>query len=159
MEREHVDMNRISPDEARQALADVDEGRQQVARRAAAPWWYHVGIGASLLFAFASVSIGWDWIPYGVIGGLFLGPYLVTQAAKHFTGVSLDRFQATPGARRISLGIGILVPALILVGLVLEWGLDLRGAMAAVGVLVMVLVIVLGRRLDAVLTRELGRPA
>jgi hypothetical protein len=48
---------------------------------------------------------------------------------------------------------------LILLGLALEWGAELRGSMALCGVVMAVVTVMAGRRIDAVLTRELGRPA
>ncbi|WFE30324.1 hypothetical protein O7623_14540 [Solwaraspora sp. WMMD791] len=152
-------MAQLDPRQAREALAGIDADRQDLARRAVAPWWFHSGLGLSLAIAFASVSLGWDWIPYGVIVGLLIGPIVVAQAANHATGVSLDRLHATPGARRISIKFGASLPVLIIAGLGLEWGLGLTGAMAATGLLVLVLAIVAGRAIDAALLRELGRTA
>ncbi|MEU5964291.1 hypothetical protein ABZ777_24060 [Micromonospora parva] len=152
-------MNRIGPQEARQALVQVAGGREIIADRAVAPWWYHLGIGLSLLWAFAAVSIGWAWIPYGVIIGLLVGPLLFNLAANHVTGISLDRYHATPGARRISVRAGAALPVLIVLGLALEWGADLRGSMAVCGVVMLVITIVAGRRIDAALVRDLGRRA
>ncbi|PWR11324.1 hypothetical protein DKT68_06130 [Micromonospora acroterricola] len=152
-------MERMSPQEARRTLAEVAGGREIVAGRAVAPWWYHLGIGLSLFWAFAAVSIGWAWIPYGVIIGLLIGPLLFNLAANHVTGISLDRYHATPGARRISVRAGMALPVLIVLGLALEWGADLRGAMAACGVVMLVITVVAGRRIDAALVRDLGRQA
>ncbi|MBL6280295.1 hypothetical protein JMF97_29455 [Micromonospora fiedleri] len=152
-------VHRIGPQEARRALAEITDGRAVVAGQAVAPWWYHPGMGASLLWAFAAVSVGWAWIPYGVIIGLLLGPLLLNFAANHATGVSLDRYHATPAARRISVRAGMALPVLIVLGLALEWGADLRGSMAACGVVMLVITIVAGRRIDAALVHELGRPA
>ena len=150
---------RMSPEEARQALAGAADGQRLVAERAVAPWWYHAGLGLSLLWAFATVSIGWAWIPYGVIGGLLIVPLVLHQAANHVTGISLDRYSATAGARRISVRSGAALPVLIVLGLALEWGAELRGSMALCGVVMAVITVLAGRRIDAALTRELGRPA
>ena len=149
----------MSPQEARRALAEAAEGREIVARRAVAPWWYHVGLGLSLCWAFATVSIGWGWIPYGVITGLLVVPLLLNLAANHVTGISLDRYTATPGARRISVRASVALPVLIVVGLAAEWGAGLRGSMAVCGLVMLVVTVLAGRRVDAVLARELGRPA
>lgn len=145
----------VSPAEARTALAHAAGVRDHAVQRAASPWWFHPGIACCLLFAFASVSLGREVIPFGVILGLGFGPMAFAAAARHTTGVSVDRFYATPGARRLSLAHGAFVVALIPIGLLLEWVADLRGAMALCGVVVFVATVLLGRRLDAVLRREL----
>lgn len=149
-------MEPVNPKDARNALDQAAGARAHVARRAAAPGWYHPAVGCCLLFAFASVSLGYDVIPYGVIIGIGLGPLLLSLLAGHRTGVSVDRYYSTPGVRRISWALVLLVVALIGVGLVLEWVVDLRWAMAVCGVVALVGTVLLGRRMDAVLVEELG---
>ncbi|NWF28203.1 hypothetical protein HW130_18340 [Streptomyces sp. PKU-EA00015] len=145
----------MNSEEARQALAQAGAARAGVAARAAAPRWYYPAVGGCFLFAFASVSIDWDLIPFGVVLGISLGPTLLTMAAGHATGVSFNRYYATPGARRITSVLGPLLVTLIALGLVLEWGADLRWSMAACGVVALVATVVAGRRLDRAVTEEL----
>ncbi|MFJ7064790.1 hypothetical protein [Streptomyces sp. NPDC101115] len=145
----------MDSEEARRALEQAGADRANTVARAAAPGWYYPAIGGCLLFAFASVSIGWDLIPYGVILGIGLGPLLVTTAAARATGVSLDRFHATPGARRISALYGPFVIALIGIGLALEWGADLRWSMAVCGLLALAGTVVAGRRVEHAVAEEL----
>ncbi len=144
-----------SPDPA-EALARVETARAATVGRAVSPWWYYPGTGLFLLYAFATVSIDWDMIPFGVIIGIGLGPLLLTTLARNATGVWIDRFYATPGTRRISSWYGPAVVALGVVGLLLEWVADLRGAMAVAGAIVFVITVLAGRRLDAVLVRDLS---
>jgi lysylphosphatidylglycerol synthetase-like protein (DUF2156 family) len=144
----------MDPQDAREALERATRARAGAMARAASPWWYYPGVGCCLFFAFASVSIDWDLIPHGVIVGLFLGPTLLTMAAGHATGVSLDRFYATPGLRRVTQRFGPFVVALIALGLVLEWVADLRWSMAVCGAVVLVATVFTGRRLDGVLAEE-----
>lgn len=141
--------------DARRALEQAGAARAQVASRARSRWWYYPGVGCCLLFAFASVSIDWDLIPYGVILGVWLGPTLLTMAVGHATGVSVNRFYATPAARRTTSVLGPVVLALAALGLTLEWVADLRWSMAACGVAALIAVLLSGRRLDRALAREL----
>ncbi|MFI9174578.1 hypothetical protein [Streptomyces lincolnensis] len=145
----------MEPQDARAALEQAGAARARVVARAAGPWWYYPGVGCCFLFAFAAVSIDWDLIPYGFVGGVWLGPALLTMAAGHTTGVFLNRFYATPGMRRITSVLGPALLALAALGLVLEWVVDLRWAMAACGVLALLAIVAAGRRLDRALLREL----
>ncbi|WP_159046931.1 hypothetical protein [Streptomyces sp. XY66] len=145
----------MDPADARAALEQAAAARARIVARTPSPWWYYPGVGCCLLFAFASVSIDWDLIPYGVIFGLSLGPLLLTTAAGRATGVSLDRYYATPGLRRTTSLLGPFVVALIAVGLLLEWAADLRWSMAVCGVVALIATVLAGRRLDRTLAEEL----
>jgi hypothetical protein len=147
-----------SPDPA-EALARAESARAATAARTISPWWYYPGIGLFLLFAFATVSLDRDMIPFGVVLGIGLGPLLLTTLLRNATGVWVDRFYATPGTRRISSWYGPAIIALAVVGLLLEWVADLRGAMAVAGLVAFAVTVLAGRRLDAVLVRDLSGPA
>ena len=140
---------------ARAALEGVRAARGLVADRVRSPWWYHPALGISFAFAFATVSISWGLIPYGVIIGLSLVPTVLTLAVKRTTGVAIDRYMATPGARRESYVYSLLFVLLIAAGLALEWAADLRWSMAGCGVLVLVLTVVMGRRIEEALALDL----
>ncbi|WLW52131.1 hypothetical protein [Streptomyces sp. YU58] len=143
----------MEPQDARAALEQAGAARARVVARAVGPWWYYPGVGFCLLFAFAAVSIDRDLIPYGFVGGVWLGPALLTMAAGHITGVFLDRFYATPAMGRITSVLGPTLLALAALGLTLEWAVDLRWSMAGCGVLALLAVVAAGRRLDSALVR------
>ncbi|MGW2386104.1 hypothetical protein [Streptomyces sp. NPDC001658] len=144
----------MEPQDARAALEQAGAARARIVARAAGPWWYYPGVGLCLLFAFAAVSIDGDLIPYGFMGGVWLGPALLTMAAGHSTGVFLDRFYATPAMGRITSVLGPTLPAPAALGLTLEWAVGLRWSMAGCGVLALLAVVAAGRRLDRALVRE-----
>ena len=116
------------------------------------PWWYHVGLGLSLAFALASMSL--RFASYGVPGAM-LAIFLLSWVLKRSTGVALDRYSATPGARRVSTIYTPVDLTLVLAAAVLEWGFGVVGALAAAGVLVGVLTVVMGHRVDEAVRRDL----
>ncbi|MFP3988989.1 hypothetical protein U9R90_16130 [Streptomyces sp. E11-3] len=78
----------------------------------------------------------------GVMVGLGL-------AVRRATGVSFERYTATPGATRL-FGIYVLAFLLVVVtGMGLEWGAGVRWAIAGAGLVAGVLTIVVGYRVDA----------
>lgn len=139
---------------ARAALEGVTVARGKMAARLVSPGWYHPALGLSFAFAFASASISWDLIPYGVVGGLSLIPIVLTLIVKHRSGVSADRYLSTPGAKRLSSVYSLLLVVLIAVGIALQWGAELRWAMASCAVVAFALTIVMGRRIEAALVRD-----
>ncbi|MEU6717000.1 hypothetical protein ABZ897_36530 [Nonomuraea sp. NPDC046802] len=116
------------------------------------PWWYHVGLGLSLAFALASMSL--RFASFGVPGAM-LAFFLLTWALKRTTGLALDRYSATAGARRVSTVHVLTSLALVLPAAVLEWGFDVIGALAVAGVLVGVLTVIMGYRVDEAVRRDL----
>ncbi|MGK4582150.1 hypothetical protein [Kitasatospora sp. HPMI-4] len=137
------------------ALDSVSAARGRVADLARSPWWYHAGLGLSFVFAFSTVSIGRSLIPYGVLLGLFLVPLVLSTVVNRSTGVAVDRYLATPGARRLSTAYSAAFAALIALGLVVELAVGLRGSMAGCGVLAFVLTVAMGRRIEDALLRDL----
>lgn len=150
---------RIDPFAAYRAVEAATESGEELARRSATPGWYHPALGFSLFLPFGAVSLGWHWIPYGVILGLLVVPIVVNMIAGHVTGIRLDRWSATRGTRRIAVKLAAVSTVLIVVGLCLEWGLDVRGGAALAGAAVLVATVVGGRHVDVALTRDLARPA
>lgn len=76
-------------------------------------------------------------------------------ARKRAAGVALDRYSATPGARRVSTVHALTGLALVLSAAVLEWGFDVIGALAVAGMLLGVLTVVMGHRVDEAVRRDL----
>ncbi|MFD5734587.1 hypothetical protein ACFWIY_17375 [Streptomyces sioyaensis] len=144
----------LDPATARAALDDVSAARTRVADRITSPWWYHPGIGLSLAFAFASPSIDWDLIPYGVILGVGLIPMFLAFLLKRSTGVGVDHYMATGGTRRLSMRYSLLLAGLIVTGGVLQWAVGLRWAMAACGVAAFLLTAFTGHRIEQALHRD-----
>ncbi|GAA5068844.1 hypothetical protein HNP84_009056 [Thermocatellispora tengchongensis] len=131
---------------------DNGESSAGTAERIVGPWWYHVGLGASLTFAFVSMSL--RFAGFGVPIALLVALAL-NRARRRATGVSRDRYTATPGSRRLSGVFGLIFVGLAALGMYLEWGAGVRFAIAGAGVLIGVGTIVMGYRVDDAVRREL----
>ncbi|WP_411140304.1 hypothetical protein [Streptomyces sp. x-80] len=137
---------------AREALDAVAASRTQVAAHVASPWWYHVGMGVTLALLFLSMSLRMaSWaVPLLVAVVAVLG-----LTVRRATGVSFDRYTATPGATRL-FGIYALASVLVVVaGMYLEWGAGMRWAIAGAGLVVGVFTIAVGYRVDAVARHDI----
>ncbi|MFD4141788.1 hypothetical protein [Streptomyces sp. NPDC058572] len=138
--------------DAHAALSAVDESRARVARRVTGPWWYHGGLGLAVALVFASMSLR---VANWAVGAFVLVVLGLGWALKRSTGVAIDRYTGTPGASRL-FGIYLLAfVGLAAVGMYLEWGADVRWAIAGAGVLIGALTTGLGYRIDAAARRDL----
>ncbi|WP_433790595.1 hypothetical protein [Actinoplanes sp. CA-252034] len=145
----------VDATDARAALRLVAEAKARAASRAVAPWWLHAGLGVVFTVAFASMSfrgiIGSTGFPLAMAAavGLF-------HALRVRTGLSFDRYTATPGTRRLSLIwlAGLLVISVS--GMVLEWGFAVRWSLVVAGVLIGLMTVVLSPAIDRALRRESG---
>ena len=154
METEGAGPVPLSAEQARAALAQVASAETQVITRLAYPSWYYPSLGACVFVAFASASIDYAAIPYGMIGGLGIGAPLLTIVASHATGVHPDQALLS---KRVNLNSAAFLLGLILLaaaGLTVEWILDLRGAMVGCGLLAWAAIILVGRRLDAAIVAD-----
>ncbi|WP_242640736.1 hypothetical protein [Streptomyces kasugaensis] len=152
MENSSHNPHGLDASSAREALDAVAASRTQVAAHVASPWWYHVGMGVTLALLFLSMSLRMaSWaVP------LFVGVVvLLGLAVRRVTGVSFDRYTATPGATRL-FGIYALVSVLVVVtGMYLEWGAEVHWAIAGAGLVVGVLTTAVGYRVDAVARHDI----
>ncbi len=141
--------------EARNALLLVAEARGRAAARVTAPWWLHVGLGIVFAFAFASMSVR------GIIGSCGFPSAMVAalglfHAVRVQTGLSVDRYTATPGTRRLSLIWILLTISISGTAMVLEWGMNIRWSLAVAGAVIGFLTIVMGPAVDRALRRDAG---
>ncbi|SDH46560.1 hypothetical protein [Nonomuraea jiangxiensis] len=140
------------PAAARAALDSVTAVRARTAEHITSPWWYHFGLGTVLAVAFLSISMRWAsyGVPMALLAGLLLGT-----ALKRSTGLSLDRYAATPGARKLSMAHGLTALAVTAIAMYLEWGAKVYGAVAVAGLLIGALTVAVGYRIDAALRADL----
>ncbi|MFI0816862.1 hypothetical protein ACH4TX_10175 [Streptomyces sp. NPDC021098] len=137
---------------ARASLDAVDASRARLAARVSAPWWYHWGMGCMLMLAFASMSLRLaSWV-VPMVPAVVLG---LEWAIRRSTGVAFERHAATQGTRQLYGAYCAVLVLLAAVGMWLEWGLDLRFAIAAAGLVIGALTIAIGYRLDAVAREDL----
>jgi hypothetical protein len=143
------------PAAAKAALDSVADVRGNMASQVTTPVWYQTLLGLSFGFAFAAGSFSWSLIPYGVIIGILLVPTVATMVVRRQKGVTIDRYLSTPGAKRLSMRYSLLFVVLLAAGIALQWGVGLRWAMAVCGLLVFALTVVMGRRIEAALVRDI----
>ncbi|MFD7503815.1 hypothetical protein [Streptomyces sp. NPDC059850] len=152
MESSSLNSGSMDPRSARAALDDVDASRVRVADRISAPWWYHWGLGAALALVFLSMSLR---IASSAGAALVLVVLGLDRAVRRVTGVSFERFTATPGARRLYGAYLVAFVLLAAAGMVLEWAADVRFAIAGAGLVIGALTVAVGYRVDAAARRDL----
>ncbi|MFJ8626470.1 hypothetical protein ACIRD3_27030 [Kitasatospora sp. NPDC093550] len=140
------------PDSARAALDAVADARALVADRVRTPWWYHLGLGAALAAWFVSMSLRaatWGTPAFVLV---VLG---LAWALRESTGVSFAALTATPATRRLYAGYLLALVVLAAAGMSLEWGADVRWAIAAAGLVIGALTVAVGYRADAAARRDI----
>ncbi|WP_040816280.1 hypothetical protein [Nocardia concava] len=144
-----------TPEQARRALEEVSAARDRLVERAAIPWWYHLGIAAGIGIAISSFSMGHDLPSSLVPAGFILVPFALGWLVSKKTGVGLDFHRTTPSVLAPSWKwIGCVV-LFVLVGAVLQWGFDLRWAMATAGLAVFGLTLIYSPRIMAAMLEDL----
>jgi len=146
------DDQRLAPEAARAALSGLDDDNARLAERVVTPWWYHPVLGVVV----AAVALSSSLPPSAmssVIAAAVVVLVLLPAAYRRRYGVWVSE-PAGPRSRRlfrhvmVAIVLGIAGGALLgLLGLV--WAL-------APAVLVLVAVVVLGRRYDAALRQDLA---
>ncbi|GHF28211.1 hypothetical protein GCM10018790_02020 [Kitasatospora xanthocidica] len=140
------------PRSVRAALDSVADARSRAADRVRTPWWYHAGLGAALAAWFVSMSLRaatWSGAVF-VLVVLGLG-----WALRQSTGVSFAALTATPATRRLYAGYLLALVVLAAAGMTLEWGADVRWAIAGAGLVIGALTVVVGYRADAAARRDI----
>ncbi|MFG2128860.1 hypothetical protein ACGFNV_13825 [Streptomyces sp. NPDC048751] len=153
-------MENIVPEDpaaARDALDSAAAARAAVADRAAAPWWYHAGLGLGVGLAFLSIDVGGSLVPTGVLVGGVLLPAALTLSVARSRGVSVNRSLSAPGTRQLNGLYLIVLVVLGGLGLTLKLAADLPGAMSAAGLAALAFTIYVSRRNDDALRHDLLR--
>ncbi|MFH8411010.1 hypothetical protein ACH4FX_40505 [Streptomyces sp. NPDC018019] len=152
METNSDNPGRVTPDSARSALDSVAASRAHAATHIAAPWWYHVGLGAAVALVFSSMSLREASWAVSVFVVVVLG---LDYAVRRVTGVSYQRFTSTLGTMRIFGGWMLAFVLLAAAGMYLEWGAGVQWAIAVTGGVIGVLTAAVGFRVDAVAGRDI----
>ncbi|WP_261951392.1 hypothetical protein [Streptomyces nigrescens] len=152
METNSDNSGHLTPDSARTALDSVAASQARAATRSAAPWWYHFGLGAALALTFLAISMRMAAWACPVLVVVALG---LDQAVRRSTGVSYERFTATPGAIKIFGGYVLALVLLAAAGMYLEWGAGVHWAIAVAGGVIGVLTVTSGYRIDAAARRDI----
>ncbi|MBZ4320387.1 hypothetical protein JNW98_13605 [Streptomyces sp. SCA2-4] len=142
----------MDPRSARAALDVVADSRSRAADRVAGPWWYHVGLGALLALLFLSMSLR---MASTVVPAALLALVGLSLAARKATGVSLARCTATPGATLLFGVYALAFAVLAVTGMSLEWAAGVDYAIAVAGLVIGVLTVLTGFRVDAAARRDI----
>ncbi|MDX3377931.1 hypothetical protein PV390_26370 [Streptomyces sp. ME02-6991-2A] len=137
---------------ARRALGEAAASRARVADSVSSPWWFHGGLGLAFVLVCAAISLRWaDWV---------MGPFVLVVlglgwALRRTSGVTFDRYTSAPDAARYFGAYLLACLVLVASGMTLEWGFDVRWAVACAGLVAGALTVVMGYRVDATVRREL----
>ncbi|MDD7928017.1 hypothetical protein PUW81_003485 [Microbacterium sp. NM3R9] len=144
----------MTPDEARAALDDVAHDGAALAARVVTPWWYHPTLGLIVgVFVVAQVLPG-AWSIAAVALGIIAIPVLTTTYARRY-GVAISK-PAGPRGRRLMLTALVVLVACMLSGLTIRLvGLESGWALIPV-IVAFAATVILGRRFDEALRRELS---
>ena len=140
--------------DAREALREVAAQRRLAGDRLVTPRWYYPVLAVLAGGALASVSS--HSVPVVIVAAVvyFAGITALVIAYRRINGVWVSGLRRGP-AGWVGVRLVVLVEAVTLAGLALEFGAHLRGACVAAGVVAAVLIIRLGRRFDETLRAEL----
>lgn len=147
MDREETVVDDTTDHTAAEALASARQAQAQGASQARRPAWYHLALGVSLFVALASFTVGSPAV--GVPLGLVIGPVALEMLARQQTGAAPLQSYGHPSVRGLATTAAVTVATLFAAGILLEKGAGLTGAAVVCGVLVLVVTVVLGRRLDS----------
>ncbi|MFC4065243.1 hypothetical protein [Actinoplanes subglobosus] len=141
--------------EAHAALRLVADVRARAAEHAVAPWWLHAGLAVAFTVAFASMSfrgiVGSTGFPLAMVAA-----FVQLQAVRSTTGLSFDRWTATPGTRRLSLVWLAGLAVFSVSAMILEWGFAVRWSLVVAGVLIGLMTAVVSPAIDRALRRDAG---
>ena len=116
-------------------LAALDADRAALADRVVQPWWYDALLGLLVAGFIASYSSHNAWVITGALLVLLLGLRGLMAVYRRLTGVWVSGLR--PGATQRAVRVWFVVYAGVLAAAaVLEFGLEVRGAMVVAGFVV-----------------------
>jgi hypothetical protein len=149
-----IGQHKATPDEAVRALATVDLTRAQMADRLVTPVWYHPTLGLLAGGLIASAELDSLAVFLSALLVYAVGCGVLVSSYRRLTGVWVGGLRRGPAGRVSLLLVGALY---VIAGLSALCGLALGipGAFLVGGAAAFVAVLVLGRRFDEALRREL----
>lgn len=148
--------SQLSPEEARAALAAVDQSRSAIAERLYTPWWYHPVLGLLVggLVTVALAGVG-SSVLMSVLVAYSAGLAVIVTVYRRKTGVWLSGFEGGPKARRSAFRFFAGLLLAVVIGAVFAIGLEIRWTAPIVGLVAAVAMVVWGRRFDKSVRAEL----
>lgn len=147
-------MENNSVDAVRQALLDIEQTRAQVARGLITPWWYHPILGLLAGSFLVAMVLGDTWVMIPAILMYSLGLGILVAAYKSRTGLWVSGLRAGRAAKWSYLLVACLL-ACTGIALGSHLGLGIAWPTWVAAVVVLLSVILIGRRFDAALRAEL----
>lgn len=145
--------------EAEEAIHSVDQARERLAERMAAPWWYSFGTALSILAIFLGLGL-LEGLPGSgsqgaagnalIILGAVIGPVALVSTLKNTTGVAIDRY---------ANGLGwwyVVVFVLLAIGFALHAYAGMSLALPLTGAVAFVATLLRERHIDKVLRHRIA---
>ena len=146
----------VHPDAATAAasLSSLQSTRADIADRIVTPWWYHPALGLLIGGVMASMSTHSTWVGLVALVVFFAGIYALKKSYERLTGLWVNGLR--PGRTRSAIHVWFVVYYVVFaLSLWLEYGRDVRGAMAVGGLVIGVAMVFIGRWWDRLLRAEL----
>ncbi|PZE38310.1 hypothetical protein [Curtobacterium sp. MCPF17_031] len=146
--------NGSDPTDARQALAAVDATRASVADRLVTPWWYHLALGLLAGAYLVGYALGDTVVRAAVLVVFFAGILALVSAYRRLTGVWVSGHRAG-AATRWAVAMGVFDVVAVVAAIFVHEATGLLWPVWVLAVMVVVAMVVLGRRFDRRLRSEL----
>ncbi len=144
----------LTRDRAAADLAALQTDRTALADRARQPWWYDPALGLLIFLLIGSISLRSLWWTLGAGLVFALGLLGLKRAYERHTGAWVSGLRPGPTQRLVALW-GVLYVVVLSAGLLLEFGLGVRGALVVAGAVVGVAAALISRRWTTVYQRDL----
>jgi hypothetical protein len=150
-----MESDEISKARAAADLAALDGDRAALADRVRQPWWYDPALGVLVAGLYSSYSFAYPWVTLGVLPVFFVGIGLLVAGYRRRTGSWVNGFHGGPSTKPLVRGSLVVAGVLLVVGLVAEFGFEVRYAMVAIGVVLGVGAALVSRRWTTLHQRDL----
>jgi hypothetical protein len=145
-------------DDAAAQLAALQDGREQLARRARQPWWYDAALGAVIFALLGTMSARNTVLQLAVDVAALVALVVLKRAYTRHTGFWVNGYRRGRTRRVIAVLLG-LYAVVAAAGLVGEYALGWQGSMLLAGAVLGVAAALCSRWWTTVYIAELREPA
>ena len=150
MESDDVVRDRAAAD-----LVALQTDRTVLADRLRQPGWYDPALGVLVAGFYSSYSFAYPWVTLAALPVFVVGIGLLVAAYRRHTGSWVNGFHGGPSTKPLVRRALVVAGVLLVVGLVAEFGLEVRYAMVAIGVVLGVGATLVSRRWTTLQQRDL----
>ena len=150
MESDEVHRDRAAAD-----LAALQADRTALADRLRQPGWYDPALGVLVAGFFSTYSFGYPWVTLVALPVFMAGIALLVTGYRRHTGTWVNGFHGGPATKPVIRAWGAACLAVLALGLLGEFVVDVRYAMVVAGVVLGVVAALLSHRWTTVYQREL----